>query len=496
MGNKRYKVLMIEDDKLDQMAFERLVETQKLQYDYTIADSVSQAQNILACQQFDIIISDHLMGDGTAFDILDLVKNTPIIVVTGTGNEEIAVKAWRAGAYDYLTKDIERNYLKALPITVENAIRHKKAEENLRLLSGAIMSSVDSVYITDIDDRISFVNKAFCDTYGYKKEEILGKDCGILWLEGTKTANTRAVFRTQGIGSTWEIGFYHRRKDGSIFPVSLSRSIIKDSSGNKMAVVGTARDITERILVEDELRKTILKLEEQIQLKSELVVKVSEALKRLLSDEKMLHGRAQEKNVWKKLDMARKIISDLFDMSQIDAGKAKLQMTKLNLRDIVSEVLDDLLPFAEKKNIELRNIMPDSELIISADRDRIKQVLTNFISNSINSVSVEGHIEVRLKDIGSEVTIEIQDNGQSIESSKMDKIFNGSEWMREQPGICPEEDSPLGLMVAKKIVEMHGGYILVESTNESCGNTFCISLPKSNVKEKVSIAAREVEIRS
>jgi len=75
------------------------------------------------------VIADCFLGDGTAFDILDLVKDTPIVVVTGTGNEEIAVKAWRAGAYDYLTKDLERSYLKTVPITVENAIRHKKAED-------------------------------------------------------------------------------------------------------------------------------------------------------------------------------------------------------------------------------------------------------------------------------------------------------------------------------------------------------------------------------
>ncbi len=129
MGNTRYKILLVEDDKLDQMAFKRLVEDTELPYDCTIAGSVSEAQSILGSERFDIVIADYALGDGTAFDILDWVKDTPLIFVTGAGDEEIALKAWKAGAYDYLIKDHERNYLKALPIMVENATECKDSKE-------------------------------------------------------------------------------------------------------------------------------------------------------------------------------------------------------------------------------------------------------------------------------------------------------------------------------------------------------------------------------
>ncbi len=104
MENIGYKILLVEDDKLDQMAFKRLVKEKELSYDYKIAGSVSEAQSILASEQFDVVISDYSLGDGTAFDVLDFVKNTPIIFVTGAGDEEIAVKAMKAGAYDYIIK--------------------------------------------------------------------------------------------------------------------------------------------------------------------------------------------------------------------------------------------------------------------------------------------------------------------------------------------------------------------------------------------------------
>jgi PAS domain S-box-containing protein len=262
MESAKYKILLIEDNKIDQMAFKRLVEEEKLLYLCTIAASVAQAAQILAKEQFDVIISDYSLGDGTAFDIFPLVKDTPVIFVTGTGDEEIAVKAYRAGACDYLIKDLERNYLKAVPVTVENVIHHKRTEDKLRLLSGAIMNTEDAVYITDTENKIIFVNKAFCKAYGYSENEVLGKDSQILWMSKNSRTNTRCVFQTS---SSNEIKFYHRRKDGAILPVSLSRAIIKDAAGKNIAVASIAHDITEQVLLEEQLRDLNKKIQKQNQ---------------------------------------------------------------------------------------------------------------------------------------------------------------------------------------------------------------------------------------
>jgi PAS domain S-box-containing protein len=260
MENIKYKILLIEDNKIDQLAFKRLVEDEKLPYDCTIAGSVAQATQILAKGQFDVIISDYSLGDGTAFDIFPLVKDTPLVFITGTGDEEIAVRAYKAGACDYLIKDIERNYLKTVPITVENVIRHKKTEDKLRLLSGAIMNTEDAVYITDTENKIIFVNKAFCKTYGYSEDEVLGQYSQILWMNKNSATNTRCVFQ---MSSSSQIKFYHRRKDGSILPVSLSRAIIKDAAGKNIAVASIAHDITEQVLLEEQLTDLNKKIQKQ-----------------------------------------------------------------------------------------------------------------------------------------------------------------------------------------------------------------------------------------
>ncbi len=134
------RVLLIEDDTVDQLAFKRLVKEAQLAYAYTVAGSVSEARTLLAAETFDIVIMDYLLGDGTAFDVLDAVpSDLPVIFATGAGDEEIAVKAMKSGATDYLIKDIERNYLKILPVTVEQTLQRKKERQEVEQLRESML---------------------------------------------------------------------------------------------------------------------------------------------------------------------------------------------------------------------------------------------------------------------------------------------------------------------------------------------------------------------
>jgi PAS domain S-box-containing protein len=424
----------------------------------------------LVSENFDVIISDHSLGDGTALDVLDSAKNTPVIVVTGAGDEETAVKIWKAGAYDYLVKDINQNYLKAIPITVENAIRHSQVEKKLQLLSGAVKSTDDSIYITDMQGTIIFVNKAFCKTYGYKEEDIVGKNGNVLWIGKHQSQNTRSVFQTKTVGSGWEVGFYHRRKDDSVFPVSLSRSTIKDSNGNEVAIVGVARDITERILIEDEIRTASLKLKKRNQKQNDVAIMVTEALQRLLTDG--------------NIEAAKRIINDYLDISKIDADKLELKSRQFDFTSLISEAIKAFSPLATEKNIELKNLTPSGKLIVNADYDRIAQVLINLISRAINFSPANGHVSIRAKDAGNELTVEIQDDSPPLECNEIHRIVNRSDWIQEQFN-AGREDLALGMRIAKEFVEMHGGRIWTEGS-EAKKNIFCFTVPKSGIRQEVS----------
>ena len=125
------RVLLVEDEQIDQLAFSRFVQRESLPYEPIIVSSVQEAISTLQEQIFDIVITDYHLGLDTAFDLLEFIQDIPFIVITGLGDEEIAVKAMKLGASDYLTKDMQGNYLKTLPLVVENAIKLKKAEIEL-----------------------------------------------------------------------------------------------------------------------------------------------------------------------------------------------------------------------------------------------------------------------------------------------------------------------------------------------------------------------------
>ena len=127
-----YRIVFVEDDTVDQMSFERFAKREHFPYEYVIAGSVEQTRQLLQTTAIDAAVVDYVLGDGVAFDLFDDLSGIPIILVTGIGNEEIAVKAMKAGAYDYLIKDQEGNYLKTLALTVENAIRRKHDELELQ----------------------------------------------------------------------------------------------------------------------------------------------------------------------------------------------------------------------------------------------------------------------------------------------------------------------------------------------------------------------------
>ncbi|MCK4797038.1 MAG: HD domain-containing protein [Spirochaetes bacterium] len=143
MKNKKANILFIEDDKIDQMAIERFAKEVNFPYDYTIAGSVKEAVDILESNNFDAAVIDYMLGDGTAFDLFNEIEGTPFIIVTSLGDEEIAVKAMKAGASDYLVKDTKGNYLKPLLIIIENAIRFKRAEEEIKMYHNNLINLVN-----------------------------------------------------------------------------------------------------------------------------------------------------------------------------------------------------------------------------------------------------------------------------------------------------------------------------------------------------------------
>lgn len=132
-------ILLVEDDIIDQKSFSR--EMGQLSYSYHIVSSIAEAESYLAENTCDVIIADYFLGDGTAFELLEAFPALPVIIITGAGDEDIAVQAIKRGAYDYLVKDLDHSYLKRLQVSIENAlVRHQlaAAEREQRAFADAL----------------------------------------------------------------------------------------------------------------------------------------------------------------------------------------------------------------------------------------------------------------------------------------------------------------------------------------------------------------------
>ena len=125
------KILFVEDDPGDQLAVKRLAAEEDFLYDADIAGTLKEAKELLQREEYNLVVLDYMLHDGTAFDLFAHIRGIPIIIVTGIGDEEIAVRAMKAGAYDYMVKDSEGSYLKTLPVTIENVLKRHRTEMEL-----------------------------------------------------------------------------------------------------------------------------------------------------------------------------------------------------------------------------------------------------------------------------------------------------------------------------------------------------------------------------
>jgi prepilin-type processing-associated H-X9-DG protein len=158
---KKIALLIIEEDKGEQAAYEQYFEANSDGYACIRANSVKNALEQLKTHQFDAIISNINFVDGHVFDILPYTRGIPFIIVTERGYEEIAVMAMKRGASDYLVRDVDRDYLETLPGVIEKAAHHKRNEKTIGILIGAFENIDECVSIFSPEGDILFANRSF-----------------------------------------------------------------------------------------------------------------------------------------------------------------------------------------------------------------------------------------------------------------------------------------------------------------------------------------------
>lgn len=470
------KVLYVEDERLDQTAFTRLVEKSALPYDCVIATTVSEGLAFLETDTFDVVIVDYRLPDGTGFDILKALPNhIASIFVTGAGSEVTAIRALRAGASDYLIKDSTRLYLNFIPLTIERVVQQKESERELRTLSQAVMSSSDGIYITDMSENITHVNRAFCDIYGYTAQEIIGQSSRCLLADSAAPAAGKKISDDEEC---------HQKRDGQTFPVTLSRTLVEDDEGLPFAYVSIVRDfsdlkqlIAERDNLIEQLDSFAHTVAHDLRNPASVVFSYASLLAtdyETLDKQDIKQGLASMERVAAQMN---RIIEALLLLAGTQ-GIENVPIDELAMPTLVSEAITRVENLVAKYSatITLATDFP----VARGYAPWVEEMLVNYISNALKYGARPPVVTIGAERMADGmIRYWVRDNGQGLRPDQQAQLFQPFKRLN-RPGI---DGHGLGLAIVLQITERLGGAVSVTS-EVGVGSEFSFTLPTEIVNEQ------------
>jgi PAS domain S-box-containing protein len=367
------------------------------------------------------------------------------------------------------------------------------------VLAAIVQSSEDAIVGKTLDGTIISWNTGAEAVFGYTAAEALGASVTML-LPPERLGEERRILASLARGERVPHFETQRvRKDGTIIDVSLSVSPIKDGTGRVVGGAKIARDVTERKRLEVEQRALLAKeqaaralAESASRAKDVFLATISHELRAPLSPivtwAKMLRqGTLEEKQRERAVEVIERnataqaqLIDDLLDVSRIVSGKLRLQVTSVDLCDVVSAACEVVRPAADAKQISLQSLLDSDVGAVAGDPHRLQQVVWNLLSNAIKFTPKGGRVRVMLERVDSHVDIVVSDTGQGFSGEFEPHLFE--RFQQADTGAARSHGGlGLGLAIVRHIVEMHGGTVTARSDGEGLGATFRVRLPREAV---------------
>ncbi len=212
---------------------------------------------VLTHKPFDLVILDQVLDDMTGVELLQRLGGegvvVPVLMVTAHGDEKLAARVLRAGALDYIVKDQGLHFLHELPKRVVESVKRHRLEHLNGLLIQALESARDGILITDLNGTILTVNQALIELTGYSRSDLIGQNPRLLKSPTQAPEVFADMWRTILARKSWLGEISNRRKDGSLFPTSITISPIVDAQHRLTHFVGILRDITAQKALERQL---------------------------------------------------------------------------------------------------------------------------------------------------------------------------------------------------------------------------------------------------
>lgn len=370
-----------------------------------------------------------------------------------------------ARTFNRMAEDLDR--------TIQDLSREKEH------LSSILNSMTDGVLTVDESGRIVMSNPPGRKMLRHLQERHEPADKETVRLPGPLLSYFHQLLET-GREQTGDVSANGRTWSVVITP--LYREAVDKNNGLRGAVA-VLRDVTE----ERKLDK----------LRNDFVANISHELKTPIAmlqgySEAILDDVAQDKEEIKALtriihDEALrmgKLVSELLDMARIQSGQLKLQIQETDIVGVCVHVLNKFAKMADESRVQL-NLSQETPIPpIEADADRIEQVLTNLVDNALRHTPDGGTITVRLRALGDEVLVEVEDTGVGIPMEDLPFVFERF-YKIDKARTRGKTGTGLGLAIVKNIIEAHGGMITAKS-QVGKGTTFSIVLPVEHNKQKTS----------
>jgi PAS domain S-box-containing protein len=404
----------------------------------------------------------------------------------------VAIRNEKAEIIGVLSISRDITDAKRLQTEIEHALSEAK---DARIRTEAILAGApDPILIVGGDSVIEYVNQQVRKVLGYTSEELVGQRIERLIPERFRSGHLGHVhgFFAEGqlrlMGAGREL--YALAKDGTEIPVEIALSPIR--TGGKPIVVALVRDITAQKQAEREVRAAQEAAEAATRAKSEFLASMSHEIRTPMNgvtgmaellgqtdlDEDQLH---MVRTIRESGNALITVINDILDFSKIEAGKLSLEHVSMSLMDAVEGVAATLTPSAAKKGIRVHVFVdPDLPSHVSGDPTRLRQVLFNLGGNAVKfsdgkDVAIRAEPAARSEPGKVWVRFRVIDHGIGISKENQAKLFQAFS-QAESSTTRRYGGTGLGLAICKRLTEMNGGSITVES-EEGRGSTFSVEFP-------------------
>lgn len=404
------------------------------------------------------------------------------VVELAPGGEEPCAVEWVSTLFQASGEDV-------LQCNLRDITDHRRVEEARLHLAAIVSSSEDAILSKDLDGVITSWNAAAERMYGYSAREIIGRPVFLLFPPGCQEEFADIMERIRRGERVDHYETMRVRKDGSLLSVSVTVSPIKASNGSIIGASAIARDISRRkelerqraafvSLITHELNNPLTAMLGNIQLAHRLLTGLlrqtepsDDERQRILADVLTMVGRSQ-----RLLRVQQRLIGDLVDVSRIQENKVELRQETFNLVALVEATVLDYRAAHPSRLIALELPVQDS-LLVFADRDRIQQVLSNYLTNALKFSPASAPVRVSIGLATQVVRVQVSDHGPGLTAEQQAQIW---QQFYQAPRIPVQQGWKaglgLGLYLCQHLIRRQQGEVGVESLPGQ-GATFWFTLP-------------------